>query len=301
MGEPMCSPLQKMFFDFLERADSKLRKFFSSKAFVALLSVIAFCLGIAVYSAVTGKASPTTAIVGAITTPIQNAVNAGIDKAQQIQDYMYNYDTIQAENEALKQELAEAEQTIRDADLAILENERLRELLGIKERNRSFTFEIAEVTARSIGDWSSTLSLDKGSISGIELDDCVITEDGMVGYVSKVAPTYCEVTTVIDTYMQAGAQITRTRDSAIAQGDYTLMSEGVLKLSYITNDADIIIGDTVETSGSGGVYPKGIMIGTIEQIIPEQHGISNYAIIKPFVDVSSVKSVFVIKDFEITG
>ena len=122
----------------------------------------------------------------------------------------------------------------------------------------------------------------------------------MVGFVAVVAPNYCEVTTVIDTEMQAGALITRTREVTIAEGDYTLIDSGELRLSYLKQDADIVIGDTVETSGRGGLFPKGIMIGTIEQILPEEHGMSNYAIVKPFVDVDKVSHVFIIKDFEVT-
>ena len=131
------------------------------------------------------------------------------------------------------------------------------------------------------------------------MDDLVITDDGMVGYVSNVTPTYCDVTTVIDTNMQAGALITRTREVGIAEGDYALMDEGNLKLAYLDPDSGVVIGDTVETSGRGGVFPKGIMIGTVERIVPEENGISNYAVIKPFVDVEKVTNVFIITDFEV--
>lgn len=277
-----------------------MRKFFSSKTLIVVLTVVALCLGMAVYSGLTGNVSPVSAVFGFVTTPLQKAVSTVSGKVTGMYDYAFRYETLQEENNTLKKQVRDLEQKQRDADLALSENDRLRALLGIKERNRSFEFEIAEVVARGPGDWASTLTLDKGSNAGIEKDDCVITEDGMVGYVSAVAPTYCEITTVIDTDMQAGALITRTREITIAEGDYALMGEGALKLSYLRKDADIVIGDTVETSGRGGVFPKGIMIGTIERIIPEEHGVSNYAVVKPFVDVSTVKNVFVIKSFSIT-
>lgn len=254
----------------------------------------------AVYTGVTGRVSPLSSAVGFITTPLQKAVSSVSGQVNDWYDYAFRYEALEEENETLRQRVRELEQNERDADLALEENDRLRALLGIKERNRDFEFEICEVVARGPGDWASTLTLDKGSSSGIEEDDCVITEDGMVGYVTAVAPTYCEVTTVVDTDMQAGALITRTREITIAEGDYALMEDGLLKLSYLKKDADIVIGDTVETSGSGGVFPKGLMIGAIERIIPEEHGISNYAVVKPFVDVSTVKNVFVIKSFNIT-
>lgn len=200
----------------------------------------------------------------------------------------------------MKTKVAELEQKQRDANVALEENNRLRALLGIKERNRSFEFEVAEIIARSMTDDARTVTIDKGENAGLQEGDCVITEDGMVGYIASVAPTHATVTTVIDTDMQAGALVTRTREIAVAEGDYELMDSGALRLSYLSKDADVVIGDTVETSGNGGVFPKGLMIGTIERIIPEDHGISNYAIVKPFVDISGVRGVFVIKSFEIT-
>ena len=100
--------------------------------------------------------------------------------------------------------------------------------------------------------------------------------------------------------MQAGAIVTRTREVAVAEGDFDLMEDETLKLAYLTRDAEAIIGDTVETSGTGGIFPKGLLIGTIESIQPEDHGMSNYAVIEPAVDISAVKRVYVITDFDVT-
>ena len=105
------------------------------------------------------------------------------------------------------------------------------------------------------------------------------------------------MTTVIDVDMQCGALVTRTRDSAIAEGSYDLMAQGNLRLGYLTENASVVIGDTVETSGTGGVFPKGIMIGTVENVLPEEDGISYYAILKPFVDVETVSSVSIVTAF----
>ena len=118
----------------------------------------------------------------------------------------------------------------------------------------------------------------------------------MVGYVSLVAPTYSKVTTVLDTNMQAGALVTRTRESGIAQGDYELMGDGMLRMSYLSKDSDVVIGDTIQTSGEGGIFPKGIMIGTVERVMIEENGMNNYAVIRPFVDPSTVTDVYIITD-----
>lgn len=271
-----------------------------SRLLIAVVIIAAVGLGIAVYTGATGKSTVLSKAVGTVISPLQKGVSRISGALSQGYAYFAEFDELKAENEELKAQLRDTEQQLRDAQVALEENNHLRALLGIKERNRSFELEIAEVIARSPGDWSSTLSLDKGTTSGIETGDLVMTEDGMVGYVSGVSPTWCEVTTVLDVGMQAGAMITRTREVAIAQGDYSLMNEGYLRLSYLEADSSVVIGDTVETSGRGGVFPKGIMIGTIERIIPEENGISNYAVLKPFVDIQKVSTVFIIKDFEIT-
>jgi rod shape-determining protein MreC len=282
------------------KREDALKNIFSTRLIAAVIIIVIICLGVAVYTGATGNANPITEGIGMAFSPLQQGITRVAEIAGQGRAYFEGYDAIEQENAELKSRLRELEQNERDAQIMKDENDRLRAMLGIKERNTSFELELAEVIARSPGDWASTISLGKGSNNGIEIDDLVMTEDGMVGYVSNVAPTYCDVTTVVDSNMQAGALITRTREVGVAEGDYALMKEGSLKLSYLEPDSDVVIGDTVETSGRGGVYPKGIMVGTVERVVTENNGISSYAVIKPFVDVSKVTNVLIIKDFEVT-
>ena len=277
-----------------------MKNLFSFRVVAAFIVIILICLGLMVYSGATGRSNPVSDGIGVVMAPLQKGVTKVANVISQGRAYFEGYDALEEENAELKKKVSELEQKERDADIALEENDRLRSLLCIQERNRSFKLQTAEVIARSPGEWATTISLDKGSNQGIAVNDLVITEEGnMVGYVSNVAPTYCDVTTVIDTNMQAGALVTRTREAAIAEGDYTLMSEGNLRLSYLEPDSDVVIGDTVETSGRGGVFPKGIMIGTIERVVPEDNGISNYAVIKPFVNVEKITNVAIITDFEV--
>jgi len=268
-----------------------------SRFFIGVGLLVAMCGLCAVYSGVTGNPSPVTKLAGLVTAPVQklfSGVGAFVGKGF---SYFTDFDDIQAENEALKKQIRDMEQTVRDAQLAIDENNRLRQQLGQPKNSREFTTITAEVIGRNPGDWATTLTLDRGSSHEVEEGDVVITEDGMVGYVSSVASNYCEVITVVDVEMQCGALITRTRESAIAEGNYDLMSENLLRLSYLKEGADVVKGDTVETSGRGGVFPKGIMIGTVEEVLHEENGISYYAEIKPFVDVDTVTSVSIVTAF----
>ena len=146
---------------------------------------------------------------------------------------------------------------MRDAQLAIEENNRFRAQAGQPERQRNLTTVNAEVISRNPGDTAVTLTLDKGTAHGVAKGDLVTTIDGMVGYVSEAGSKTCEVTTVTDVDMQCGALITRTRETAIAEGSYDLMSEDRLRLSYLTAGNQVVVGDTVETSGRGGAFPQG--------------------------------------------
>lgn len=259
--------------------------------------VATLCVLSALYSGITGNPSPVTRVVRFVTTPVQRAASGIGGFFGKGLSYFTDFDALQAENEDLRRQLREMEQTVRDAELALEENARLRQQAGQPERQRDLTTVEAEVIARNPGDWATTLTLDKGSNHGVEVGDLVITVDGMAGYVSEVAGNTCEITTVVDVEMQCGALITRTRETAIAEGDYDLMAEGNLRLSYLTEDASVVIGDTVETSGRGGVFPKGVMIGTVENVLPEDNGISYYAVLRPFVDVDTVSSVSIVTDY----
>lgn len=273
-----------------------MRNIFTTRLLTVILLIAAVCLGLAAYTGATGQNSPVSTAVGTVLSPLQKGVSVVTNKVGHLVDHFQNYDEMETENKQLREKVAQLEQQVRDAQVALDENERLRVLTGLVEANPTFHYDMAEVIARSPGQWATTISIDKGSLAGVSENDLVVTAEGMVGYVSMVAPTYSKVTTVLDTNMHAGALVTRTRESGIAQGDYELMGSGMLRLSYLGKDSDVVIGDTVQTSGEGGIFPKGIMIGTVERVMIEENGMDNYAVIRPFVDPATVTDVYVITD-----
>lgn len=273
-----------------------MRNIFTTRLLTVILLIAAVCLGLAAYTGATRQNSPVSAAVGTVLSPLQKGVSVVTNKVGHLVDHFQNYDEMETENKQLREKVAQLEQQVRDAQVALDENERLRVLTGLVEANPTFHYDMAEVIARSPGQWATTISIDKGSLAGVSENDLVVTAEGMVGYVSMVAPTYSKVTTVLDTNMHAGALVTRTRESGIAQGDYELMGSGMLRLSYLGKDSDVVIGDTVQTSGEGGIFPKGIMIGTVERVMIEDNGMDNYAVIRPFVDPATVTDVYVITD-----
>ena len=278
-----------------------LKEFFSRKWLIILLVAILLCLIMAIMAALSGgRVSPVSNAINVLVTPIQKAATGIGNAVSGWTDHFTDYDRLKAENEQLKQDYAESQQKVRDLEKAEKENEQLRAALDMKERSRDFEFVSAEVIAKSNENWATSFTIDQGSLAGIAVDNCVVTVDGMVGFVSEVGTNWAIVTALTDTSMEASAIVSRTREVASAEGDFELMKQGLLKLSYLERDTQVLKGDTVETSGMGGLFPKGIVLGTIEEVQTESHGISKYALVKPAVDLTKVNHVLVIKSFQVT-
>ncbi|HBI64035.1 MAG TPA: rod shape-determining protein MreC [Clostridiales bacterium] len=259
------------------------------------------CVAIAIFTGVSGQDSLLSRAVGTMLRPAQRAItHTAVHAADRYNKY-FRYDQLVAENELLKKQVSDLNGRLEDAQAAVKENQDLRAMLGVAERNTSFVYASAEVIGRTLDEWSSVLTIDAGSADGLEKNDSVVTPQGMVGYISSLSEHSAQVTTIIDSNMSAGARMVRTGEIAVAQGDYQLMGNGKLKVRYLSRGADVVVGDTVQTSGSGGIFPKGLAIGTVESIQTESDGMSNYAVIEPMVEIPSLTRVFIITDIKADG
>ena len=267
------------------------------------LLVIAFLLSvlIGVFSAVMGgNADPLSNLVTTITAPVRNGVAAVGDWVQGVSRYVFRYGEMEQQIADLETENAQLQEQVRESQEALQENELLRDLLDLREKRRDFVFESAKVTARSASNWESTLTLSKGSESGGRECNCVITSTGvLVGVVSEVGSHYATVSTVIDTGMEMGGIITRTNAAGVLEGDFSLMQEGKLRLSYLPDEAQLVTGDEVLTSGRGDVYPSGLVVGQVEGVFSDASGMNRYAVVVPEVNLDTLVEVFVIKEFDI--
>ena len=263
--------------------------------FAAVL--IALSLLLALSSAVTGKPTFVRNITGAIVTPLQNGVAAATDRFTDLFGYFYRFDALERENAELKRKIQEFEKLEISYNAAIKENSALREAAGIKAKHADFEMELCTVVALTDNGFQSALTLNKGSVSGIEAGDCVITGDGMVGFVDQVSLNSCVVKTVINVDFNASAAVSRTREVVVTNGSFELASDGLLKVSYLENAADVRPGDTILTNG--GAYPPDLIIGRVVEFCQESHGISSYASVEPVVDFSGLSTVLVIKEFHV--
>ena len=268
-----------------------------------LLLVIALLLSIliGVLSVVMGgQADPLSNLTNTIVSPLRGGVTAAADWVEGVYTYIFHYGELEQELNGLRVRMGELEEQVREGEEASRENEQLRELLNLQARRRDFVFEGARVTARSTSNWESTLTLSKGSSSGIQAGDCVVTEMGvLVGVVSKTGLNWSTVSTIINTDTQMGGIVNRTYSAGVLEGDFSLMNQDRLKLNYLPEGAQLVSGDEVLTSGRGEVFPSGLVVGQVEGVFTDPSGQTRYAVVKPAVDLDALIKVFVIKDFEI--
>lgn len=276
-----------------------MKDIFRSRTFIAMCILAVMLIGMmAVSAADRGRVTIFEDIAGMILTPLQSAVTTVSQKSGDFIAIFTEHNELKEENEKLKTELAKAAQAIRNADIYKQQNESLSQMLGIKQKRTDFVFESALIVANDQSGYSHTLTLNKGSASGVKKRDVVITAEGIIGYVSELGTTWCKVITILDSNCELGALITRTQDIGVAEGDFSLATSGNCKLSYLPNDVEVNSGDSVVTSGIGGVFPSGIMIGNVVELKPESHGISQYAVIEPAVDFAELKNVFIVTAFD---
>ncbi len=273
--------------------------FFKSRTFIAICVVAALLLGMmALDVSDDGHLSFLENIAGSLITPIQSFCSTVVKYGGNLVQAYTEYDELAKENAKLKSELAKTGQLIRDAEGYALENQSLKAMLGIAEKHADFQFAACAVVGSDQNGYSHTLTLSQGSADGLALKDLVMTADGVVGYISELGLTWSKVTTILDSTCEIGAIVTRTRDVGVLDWEYDLSEEGLAKLAYLNTGVVLQSGDAVETSGVGGIFPKGILLGRVRELRTESHGISQYAILEPAVDIDRVHTVFVITNFE---
>lgn len=277
-----------------------MREFLQKYGLRLLIITTACAVLLSVLSYLSATSSVLENAAGVLTSPFRAAATAVTEWVADKQLYYKDHSALAEENEALRVRVAELEEQARQAAADREENELLRDLLELREQRRDFVFEAAAVIDRQSTNWTSALTLNRGTAHGVEKNDCVISAEGyLVGIVSEVGYNWCTVLTIIDTDTELGARVFRTQEVVLAEGDLGLMGEGRLRLSYLAADSALISGDVITTSGLGGFYPGGLVIGTVEAVQMDDDGLTEYAVIRPSARIAEESELFVIKDFDI--
>ena len=273
-----------------------MKHLFSTRVKVLIIVAVLLSAGLAILSGATEESIPSIIVQG-IMTPFRAGANALTKQAEQIYGYMFRYEALSAENEALKKQISEMEDNARQADSYYRENQRLRDALALTQTREDFVLVDAYIIAWGTTDWNSTVTVSKGSNAGIESGMCAITANGeVVGLVTEVGLNYAVIKTVLDSTLEISATIASSGYNGMVSGGYTDGHKDLLWMDYLPSAAVIRNNDQVVTSGST-VYPRNLILGHIVDAGYDETGVAKYAVLNPAVDIGSLEQVFILTEY----
>ena len=279
-----------------------MRHLFSTRLRVILIIAMVLSIGLTIVSGAVNQSVPSLLIQG-LMAPLRYGANALTVQAERLYGYMFHYESLEAENEALKAQIANMEDEARQADSYQRENQRLRNMLDLTSVREDFVLVDAYIIAWSSTDWSSTITINKGTNAGINLDMCAITDNGeVVGLVTEVGPNFAVIKTVLDSSLEISATIAASGYRGMVTGGYSDGRKDLLKMDYLPSGSIIRNNDQVVTSGST-VYPRNLIMGHIIDADFDETGVAKYAILEPAADMGRLEQVFIITQYttEVTG
>ena len=273
-----------------------MRHLFSTKLRIILVVAVLLSAALAVAAGVTNQTLPGVIVQG-ILAPFKSAVNSMTSLAEQYYSYMFRYETLAAENQKLKADIAEMEDVARQADMVSRENERLRGMLELQSSHESYKTVDAYIIGWSSSDFSNTFTINRGTTAGIQANMVAITENGqVVGLVTEAGPNYAVVKTVLDSTLEISATIASSGYNGMVSGGYINGQETLLQMNYLPSSSIIRNRDQVVTSGST-VYPRGLILGYVVDAGFEETGVAKYALLEAAADISSLEQVFILTEY----
>ena len=227
-----------------------------------------------------------------IVMPVQNGLTFLKNKINGNSSFFANVNNLKDENKELQDKNKELEEKLRELESIRAENESLKQYLNLKEKYSDYTAVPADVINRDISNYSKDIIINVGSKDGIKEGMTVIAAEGLVGHIISVTDSTSKIQTIIDSSSSVSSLISAARDSIICKG--ILGNEKQLKAMYIPTETTISQGDTIETSGLGGIYKKGIYIGKVEKVENTTDLTNRYAIVATAVDFAKLETVLVI-------
>ena len=277
-----------------------MRHLFSMKVRILLVAAVLLTAGLAVLSNVTGQSMPRLAVQGVL-APFRYAGNALTNQAENIYTYIFEYEAMKAENEALRQQVTQMEELTREADAVARENERLRDLLDMSRTHEEYVLVDAYIIAWSSTDWTNTVTINRGTDSGIEEGMCAITSDNeVVGVVTEAGTDYAVVKTVLDSSLEISATIASSGYNGMVTGGYIDGRKDMLRMKYLPSSAVIRNNDQVVTTGSA-VYPRNLGLGSVVDAGYDDTGVAKYAVLEPAAEIGKLEQIFILTSFATTG
>ena len=276
-----------------------MKDFFDTWKFRILVGIAVFLVGIMAYAGANGRltAAPQE-ILSVAVAPFQRAAAAVSNGVSSLWEKYTNIDAILEENEKLTTENAELRGQMVDYDKLKAENEAYKALTNIQEQHPEMSYVSSFVIGRDPLDSFYGFTLDKGSLDGVEANDAITSDEGyQLGVVTEVDLTSCKVMTILHPSFNAAGVVSRTRDNGIITGSADYAAEGLCILSNLSRGTLTKANDQVITTGLGGVFPPDVLVGVVQELVPEASGKSTIAVLKPGADPRTVKHVFIITNY----
>lgn len=269
------------------------------KLFIPVLVCALLCAGIPTLLILTGREEPVRAALNTLLTPIRTLTADVGDHIRSLSAYFTEFDALKEENERLRTQLASMEDKIRQAEQALEENAFLSDFLSLKENNDDYRFLKCEIVSSDSSGYLRTLTLNAGTRDGAAVGYPVITAAGVIGRITEVGVNWSHVEPITEISSSVGAYVERSGAEGVAEGSYLYRGEGKLVLSYLSDDADIAIGDRIRTSGVNSFYPRGLLIGEVTAIQTDPLSGARTAVITPTAVLSEQRSVMILTDFAV--
>lgn len=267
---------------------------FSKNFYIRVAIVSALVLMMLALSTLSkGRADVVTNASNMIMQPVQKCVSFVYDKVSGVVDSFVRAGSYAEENELLRARIARLESDYSDIDAYKAENERLLSLLNMKTTMPQLNLQGASVIGIEADNWYNVITIDKGSVDSVKINDVVITSQGLVGTVYELGTTWAKVREIIDIESSISAVCARTGDRGVLEGDFMLAEKGRCKLNYLPKNSNIVIGDRIEISDTGSIYPKGVYIGKVVEIYDDEDGLTLSAIVESEVGFNSLSEVLV--------
>ena len=287
-----------------------MRHLFTMKVRIILVVAALLTVGLAVLGSTDKKPAedgkkkedvnvPKT-VVQTLMTPFRYAGNLLTSQAENIYTYIFEYESLKTENEALRKQVSQMEELAREADSVARENDRLRDILDMQRTHEEYVLVDAYIIAWSSTDWTNTITINRGENAGIQPGMCAITSDKeVVGVVTEAGADYAVVKTVLDSSLEISATIASSGYNGMVTGDYVGGRKDMLRMKYLPSSAVIRNNDQVVTSGSA-VYPRNLVLGTVVDAGFDDTGVAKYAVLEPAAEIGKLEQVFILTSFTTT-
>ena len=278
-----------------------MKDFFKTSSFRVLLIAVVVLLGLIIYTATAGG-SFLASLLGFVSSPMQSIATDVTGNVTEFLDLDgYSKDELKELVGVLQEEKAQLEDQLVDYETLKQENDQLKTQLGLEEEKPENELRAASVIGRDPNDVFYGFSIDQGTLSGVTQGAPVITDKGLVGVVTQAYATTSKVACLLSEDVKVAAWSPKRQESGVITSDIATAGTGLLRLSYLSGSTQVQEGDIITTSGEGGSYPQGLKIGTVQSVEKAENDISQYAVVRPYEDLTRVQEVYVVIDFPGAG